>query len=179
MRAARLELQIANLRHAAGAIGRISTAVRKCMRRSRIQPVGNLHGIIKSAGCRVGSCNYDAAHSAMGGVVLRRCPAFRQGHIGGNRAVGGCDHPCVQIAPAISNRSTDAQECRAETGMAGLRQRRDCGAKVSEGFSHFVTSMTAPVASSWSGCRVGLAPTGKRRLCTAHAKTGLSGLLNA
>ena len=32
-----------------------------------------------------------------------------------------------------------------------------------EGFSHFVTSMTAPVASGWSGCRVGLAPTGKRR----------------
>src|SRR5437762_8366275 len=39
-----------------------------------------------------------------------------------------------------------------------------------EGFSHFVTSMTAPIASGWSGCRVGLAPTGKRRLCTAHAK---------
>jgi hypothetical protein len=29
--------------------------------------------------------------------------------------------------------------------------------------------MTAPVASGWSGCRVGLAPTGKRRLFTAHA----------
>src|ERR1700730_18439589 len=39
-----------------------------------------------------------------------------------------------------------------------------------EGFSHFVTSMTAPIASGWSGCRVGLAPTGKRRLVTAHAK---------
>src|SRR3979411_57315 len=38
-----------------------------------------------------------------------------------------------------------------------------------EGFSHFVTSMTAPIASGWSGCRVGLAPTGKRRLSTAHA----------
>src|ERR1039458_4775822 len=38
-----------------------------------------------------------------------------------------------------------------------------------EGFSHFVTSMTAPTASGWSGCRVGLAPTGKRRLVTAHA----------
>src|SRR5664279_2719368 len=40
-----------------------------------------------------------------------------------------------------------------------------------EGFSHFVTSMTAPIASGWSGCRVGLAPTGKRRLCTAHARS--------
>ncbi len=30
-----------------------------------------------------------------------------------------------------------------------------------EGFSHFVTSMTAPVASGWSDGRVGFAPTGK------------------
>jgi hypothetical protein len=37
-----------------------------------------------------------------------------------------------------------------------------------EGFSNFVASMTAPVAFGWSGCRVGLAPTGKRRLVTAH-----------
>src|SRR5580693_2217234 len=44
---------------------------------------------------------------------------------------------------------------------------------LSEGFSHFVTSMTAPVASGWSGCRVGFAPTEKRRLLTAHARTGL------
>ena len=43
-----------------------------------------------------------------------------------------------------------------------------------EGFSHFVTSMTAPVASGWSVRRVGLAPTGKRRLRTAHAKSGHS-----
>jgi hypothetical protein len=32
--------------------------------------------------------------------------------------------------------------------------------------------MTAPVASGWSVRRVGLAPTGKRRLLTAHANTG-------
>ena len=29
---------------------------------------------------------------------------------------------------------------------------------LTRGFSHFVTSMTAPVASGWSGCRVGLTP---------------------
>jgi hypothetical protein len=40
---------------------------------------------------------------------------------------------------------------------------------LTRGFSHFVTSIAAPVASGWSGCRVGLAPTGKRRLSTAHA----------
>jgi len=43
---------------------------------------------------------------------------------------------------------------------------------LTEGFSHFVSSMTAPVASGWSGCRVGLAPTGKRRLSTAHTQCG-------
>src|SRR5229473_2946681 len=41
-----------------------------------------------------------------------------------------------------------------------------------EGFSHFVTSMTAPIASGWSDCRVRFAPTGKRRLCTAHTRSG-------
>src|ERR1700688_2642497 len=41
-----------------------------------------------------------------------------------------------------------------------------------EGFSHFVTSMTAPIASGWSGFRVGLAHTGKRRLVTAHTPSG-------
>src|SRR5271165_5302270 len=44
---------------------------------------------------------------------------------------------------------------------------------LTEGFSHFVASMTAPVASGWSGCRVGLTPTGKRRLSTAHTQTRL------
>src|SRR3979490_2150815 len=43
-----------------------------------------------------------------------------------------------------------------------------------EGFSHFVTSMTAPITSGWSDCRVGFAPTGKRRLCTAHTPNGHS-----
>jgi hypothetical protein len=43
------------------------------------------------------------------------------------------------------------------------------------GFSHFVTSMTALIASGWSkNCRVGLSPTGKRRLCTAHTQHGHS-----
>ena len=47
---------------------------------------------------------------------------------------------------------------------------------LSEGFSHFVTSIAAPVASGWSGRRVGLAPTGKRRLVTAHGRSGLVSL---
>ena len=43
------------------------------------------------------------------------------------------------------------------------------------GFSHFVTSMTALIASGWSkSCRVGLAPTGISPPSTAHAKCGHS-----
>ena len=42
----------------------------------------------------------------------------------------------------------------------------------SEGFSCFVTSIAAPAASGWSGRRVGLTPTGKRRLSTAHTQGG-------
>ncbi len=44
-------------------------------------------------------------------------------------------------------------------------------ARLPEGFSHFVTSMTAPVASGWSIRRVGFTPTGKRRLITAHTRS--------
>src|SRR6266849_6437304 len=41
-----------------------------------------------------------------------------------------------------------------------------------EGFSHFVTSMTSPITSGGSNRRVGFAPTGKRRLITAHTRCG-------
>jgi hypothetical protein len=44
--------------------------------------------------------------------------------------------------------------------------------RITEGFNYFVTSTVAPVASGWSICRVGVSPTGKRRLFTAHAKNG-------
>ena len=43
-----------------------------------------------------------------------------------------------------------------------------------EGFSHFVTSMTSPITSGGSNRRVGLSPTGKRRLITAHTLSGRS-----
>jgi len=70
------------------------------------------------------------------------------------------------------------EDCSAFTHVAActlaLSPIRDT---LIEGFSHFVTSMTAPIASGWSGCRVGLAPTGKRRLCTAHTPSGLRAAL--
>jgi hypothetical protein len=46
--------------------------------------------------------------------------------------------------------------------------------RITEGFNRFVTSTIAPVASGWSICRVGLTPTGKRHLFTAHTRSGPS-----
>src|SRR5262245_53417056 len=40
---------------------------------------------------------------------------------------------------------------------------------LTEGFSLFVTSIAAPVASGWSDCRVEFAATGER-LCTARTQ---------
>jgi hypothetical protein len=76
--------------------------------------------------------------------------------------------------------STFFEACSAFTRVAActlaLSPIRDT---LIEGFSHFVTSVTAPIASGWSDCRVGLAPTGKRRLCTAHARSSHSKSLHA
>ncbi len=65
------------------------------------------------------------------------------------------------------------EACSAFTRVAActraLSPMRDT---LSEGFSHFVTSMTAPIASGWSeSCRVGFAPTEERRLTTAHTQS--------
>jgi DNA processing protein len=43
-----------------------------------------------------------------------------------------------------------------------------------KGFNHFVTSIVAPGASGWSFGRVGLSPTGKRRLSRRTLIAGLS-----
>src|SRR5271165_1724301 len=67
------------------------------------------------------------------------------------------------------------EACSAFTRVAACTLARSpIRDPLSEGFRHFVTSMPAPVASGWSGCRVGLAPTGKRRLVTAHTHNGRS-----
>src|SRR5260370_17883322 len=61
------------------------------------------------------------------------------------------------------------EDCSAFTHVAARTLARSpIRDPLPEGFRHFVSSMPAPVASGWSGCPVGLAPTGKRRLFTAH-----------
>jgi len=86
-------------------------------------------------------------------------------------------HPAVSAFP-IWQSSRPAH--RPFRGLLGVHSRYGLHTRavtvyrdtLTRGFSHFVTSIAAPVASGWSGCRVGLAPTGKRRLSTAHASCG-------
>ena len=88
-------------------------------------------------------------------------------------------HPAVSAFPEIAVgsacTSTFSRLARRSLALRPAHSRRHLYVtRYTEGFSHFVTSMTAPVASGWSVRRVGLAPTGKRRLLTAHAKSGRS-----
>src|SRR4051812_47991695 len=76
--------------------------------------------------------------------------------------------PCQPSPKGSSGRPAHRlfEVCSAFTHVAACTLARSpIRGPLSEGFSHFVTSMTAPVASGWSGCRVGLTPTGKRRFC--------------
>ncbi len=75
---------------------------------------------------------------------------------------------------------TRASPCEACSAFTRVAARTLAPSPISDrlpgGFRHFIASMPAPVASGWSGRRVGLAPTGKRRLFTAHAIRGNSPL---
>src|SRR6202521_1617180 len=83
--------------------------------------------------------------------------------------------PCQPSPKGLSGRPAH----RPFRGLLGVHSRYGLHTRavtvyrdtLTRGFSHFVTSITAPVASGWSGCRVGLAPTGKRRLSTAHTQS--------
>ena len=96
----------------------------------------------------------------------------------------GCGFPCCARFPCVHAAATTpvqrlgvlfallTQPCQPSPKGSSGRPAHSRGhqfvARFTEGFSHFVTSMTAPVASGWSVRRVGLAPTGKHRLLTAH-----------
>ena len=78
-----------------------------------------------------------------------------------------------EVAVGSACTSTFSELARRSLALRPAHSRRHLYVtSYTEGFSHFVASMTAPVASGWSVRRVGLAPTGKRRLLTAHANTG-------
>src|SRR5208337_1195960 len=62
-------------------------------------------------------------------------------------------HPAVQPSPKL-------RSGRRSLALRPAHLRRHLYVtSYTEGFSHFVTSMTAPVASGWSVRRVGLSPT--------------------
>src|SRR5262249_18379516 len=71
---------------------------------------------------------------------------------------------------------TDFEACSAFTARCSLLARGVTYVTLCiRGFSRFVTSTTAPIATGWSeSCRVGLSPTGGSRLSTAHFEACLA-----
>jgi hypothetical protein len=96
----------------------------------------------------------------------------------------GDEETALRSNKETDERREDALRCRNPL-LLGVHSRYGLHTRavtvfrdtLSEGFSHFVTSIAAPAASGWSGCRVGLTPTGKRRLSTAHGQSGQSFLI--
>ncbi len=76
-----------------------------------------------------------------------------------------------RMSGRVGLRNVLFEDCSAFTRVTACTLAKSPNVTLyTRGFSHFVTSMTAPIASGWSKShRVGLAPTGKRRLSTAHA----------
>jgi hypothetical protein len=84
-------------------------------------------------------------------------------------------HPAVTAFPEIAVgsacTSSFSRLARRSLALRPAHSRRHlCVTRYAEGFSHFVISLSAPVASRWSVRRVGLSPTGKRGLLTAHVE---------
>jgi hypothetical protein len=68
-----------------------------------------------------------------------------------------------RINGRVGLRITHLEDCSAFTRVAACTLAKLPEVTLyTEGFSHFVASMTAPIASGWSdSCRVGLSPTGR------------------
>src|SRR5450759_4327559 len=96
------------------------------------------------------------------------------------RATGGTAlliRPVVPAFPGLAAGSARASSfSRLARRSLALRPAHSRGhrivARLPEGFNHFVSSIVAPVLPAGAVRRVGLSPTGKRRLITAHAKNG-------
>jgi hypothetical protein len=84
-------------------------------------------------------------------AIAQRCRSMLAGVV---------HHP--HVSPELRPQNSRSRKRRRNRRMRARRHLYVTS--YAEGFSHFVTSMTAPVASGWSVRRVGLALTGKRRL---------------
>ena len=87
-------------------------------------------------------------------------PAQRQGHRFAHFAPVMSAFPDMAVGSACA--LSFSKFARRSLALRPAHSRRSPSRDpLSEGFSHFVTSIAAPVASGWSGCRAGLAPAGK------------------
>jgi hypothetical protein len=90
----------------------------------------------------------------------------------GGRTISSVNRaPCLgwvnRVAGGRCRPSADVRNASSSDRIAAPRWAVAKGQVLTHALQQF-----APVGSGWSGCRVGLAPTGKRRLFTAHARNG-------
>jgi hypothetical protein len=105
--------------------------------------------------------------------ALSLCPCCRHYPGAATEGTASLIHPVVSAFPerVVGSACASSFSRIAQRSLALRPAHSRCHlfvTRLPEGFSHFVTSMTAPVASGWSIRRVGFTPTGKRRLITAH-----------
>jgi hypothetical protein len=82
----------------------------------------------------------------------------------------GLPHPLAGSAPTLDFSRPARRSRKLRPVCSRDRQAVLC----IEGSDDVVTSIAAPIATGWSeSCRVGIAPTEDRRLCTAHKGTQL------
>src|SRR5208282_521205 len=74
----------------------------------------------------------------------------------------------------VSNQERGRENPCADRPIGDMARDHKAGGKVEPHATRMDEPMPPPVASGWSGRRVGLAPTGKRRLFTAHTRSGHS-----
>ena len=92
-------------------------------------------------------------------------------------------HPAVSAFPEVAVgsacTSSFSRLARRSLALRPAHSRRHLYVtRYTEGFSHFVTSMTAPVASGWSLRRVGLASTGIAAFSRRTQRAGVAGRIS-
>jgi hypothetical protein len=91
---------------------------------------------------------------------------------GSARSPCACDGGLPRVSAGSAPTSNVSRPARRSRTLRPACSRGRLAALSIRSFGSIVTSTTVPIATGWSdSCRVGIAPTEDRRLCTAHTDT--------
>jgi hypothetical protein len=116
----------------------------------------------------------------LGFPVLRRISLYRHAvaitpvgpQAGSGRSPVACDGGLPRVSDGSAPTSNVSRPARRSLTLRPVCSRGRLAALCIRGFGRIVTFPAAPIATGWSdSCRVGIAPTEDRHLCTAHTDT--------